>query len=57
MISMKMMRKMLNFPGGRNYIPVDARGQNVWDEVKNGEFVVLVVKIDKGRGLQAFGRV
>lgn len=52
-----MMREMLKYPETRSFIPVDARGEPVWDEAKNGEFYVIVVKIGKERGLQELGRV
>lgn len=55
METMKMQRQMLKHSEGRKYIPVDARGEPIWNEAKNGEFCVLLVKIDKGRGLQEFG--
>jgi hypothetical protein len=41
----------------RGLIPVDEKGEPVFDEKVNGEFAVLVVKIDKGDGLREFGRV
>ncbi|KAK4539929.1 hypothetical protein LTR36_009971 [Oleoguttula mirabilis] len=56
--SMAMKREMLvKLSDARAYIPVDARGELVWSEAEHGEFAVLVVKIDKGRGLQEFGSV
>lgn len=57
MKSMDLMREMRKNPRMRPFIPVDAHGEPIWDEAKNGEFCVIVVKIDKGRGLQEFGRV
>ncbi|KXG46317.1 uncharacterized protein PGRI_051730 [Penicillium griseofulvum] len=53
--SMEKLRQMLKHPEIRKLIPVDARGEPIWDEAKHGEFCVLVVKIDKGRGLEEFG--
>lgn len=44
-------------PEARKYIPVDEKGEPIWREEVNGEFVVIVMKIDKGRGLNEFGRV
>ena len=55
--SLKLKREMLKMPGGRQYIPVDQNSEPVWDEEKNGEFALVVVKIDKERGLQEFGPV
>jgi hypothetical protein len=49
--STKIKRAILKLPEGRKYIPVDAQGVPVWDEAKNGQFVVIVVKIHKGDGL------
>jgi len=54
---MDMKRAMLKQPEARKYIPVDARGEPVWDEKKNGQFVVLVVRINKGDGLTEYGQV
>jgi hypothetical protein len=54
--SMKLKRELLKMPEARSYIPVDEKGEPIWNEEINGEFVVLV-KIDKGRGLKEFGRV
>lgn len=56
-LMMELKREMLKPPEGRKYIPVDAHGEPVRDEAKDGEFVVLVVKIYKRRGLEEFGRV
>lgn len=55
--SMAMKRKMLEQPEGRKYIPADENGEPIWDEKKNGQFVVLVVKINKGDGLTEYGEV
>ena len=55
--SLDMKRAMLKLPDGKKYIPVDDRGEPIWDEAKNGQFALIVVKIDKGEGLQEFGRV
>lgn len=55
--SLKLKREMLKMPEARNYIPVDSKGDIIWDEEKNGRFSVLVVKIDKGDGLREFGEV
>lgn len=38
-------------------IKVDALGEPIWDESINGEFVVIVVKVDNGDGLNEFGMV
>lgn len=54
---MKIKREMLKMPEARAYIPVDARGQPLWDEKKNGQFALVVVKIDKADGLKEFGPV
>ena len=55
--SLGVKRELLKNSEARPYIPVDARGEPVWDEEKNGEFVVIVVRTDKGRGLSEFGTV
>ncbi|KAF2491925.1 hypothetical protein BU16DRAFT_564406 [Lophium mytilinum] len=56
--SMKMLREMWNgVPEAREVIPVDSFGEPIWDESKNGEFVLIVVKIDKESGLKEFGSV
>lgn len=44
-------------PEARAYVPVDGNGEPAWDESINGEFALIVVKIDKGSGLTEFGRV
>ncbi len=54
---MKIKRKMMKTPEGRGYIPVDGRGNPVWDEAVNGEFTMLVVKINKGNGLTEYRRI
>lgn len=54
---MKVKREMLKHPEARSVIPVDSRGEPVWDDAKNGQFVLIVVRIDKYQGLQEFGRV
>jgi hypothetical protein len=55
--SMKLKREMLKHAEGRRIIPGDAQSEPVWDEAKNGQFVVLVVKINKGDGLTEGSRV
>lgn len=42
---------MLQEPAAREYIKVDEKGEPLWDEVKNGRYVVLVTKLRKGDGL------
>lgn len=54
---MKLQRQMLKVPEAREFIPVDSQGEPVWDDAINGQFTLIVVKIDKDRGLQEFGRV
>lgn len=48
---------MLKHPEARAVTPVDSRGELIWDDAKNGQFVLIVVKIDKDQGLLEFGRV
>lgn len=56
--SMKLKLAMLKeSPEAREYIPVDRSGQPIWDEKKHGEYVVIVVKINKGDGLTEFGSI
>ena len=55
--SLKLKRYMLTTPQGREQIPADANGEPIWDEAKNGQFALIVVKIDKGEGLQEFGLI
>lgn len=55
--SLKLKREMLKMPEARTYIPVDKHGEPVWDEKINGEFALIVAKIDKGNGLTEFGSV
>ena len=55
--SLQMKRAMLKTAEGRRIIPVDDRGEPIWDEAKNGQFALIVVRIDKNEGLQEFGRV
>ena len=55
--SLKLKREMLKVPGARAYIPVDSAGQPVWDESLHHEFAVIVVRIDKGAGLNEFSTV
>ncbi|KAI4869399.1 hypothetical protein F4820DRAFT_407288 [Hypoxylon rubiginosum] len=55
--SLELKRKMRKTEEGRRLIPVDRHGNIIWDEEKNGQFVVIVVKIDKGDGYQEFGTV
>ncbi|KAJ5154805.1 uncharacterized protein N7500_010244 [Penicillium coprophilum] len=53
--SMEKLRHMLKNLGIRTLISVDAHGEPIWDEAKHGEFCVLVMMVDKGRGLEDFG--
>ncbi|KAF2103749.1 hypothetical protein NA57DRAFT_50618 [Rhizodiscina lignyota] len=55
--SLQVKRQLMKNPEARRYIPTNANGDIVWDEEKNGQFAVLVVKIDKGDGLREFGEV
>jgi hypothetical protein len=56
--SMNLKRAMLKeHPEGRQYIPVDADGEPVWDEAVHGQYAMLVVKINKGDGLTEYGPV
>ncbi|KIV83578.1 hypothetical protein PV11_05594 [Exophiala sideris] len=55
--SLKLKRELLRTPEGRTYVKTNARGEPLWDESINGEFVVLVVKINKGDGLTEYGPV
>jgi hypothetical protein len=50
--SLEMMRAMLQQPEARQYIRVDNQGEPVWDESRNGRYVVLVTKLKKGSGLE-----
>ena len=54
---MELKREVLKTSVGRQHVPVDSKGDPVWDDAINGEFVVLLVKINKGDGLTEFGRV
>ena len=49
--SLQMKRAMLKHPEGKKYIPVDNRGEPIWNEAKNGQFALIVVRIDKSEGL------
>ncbi|KAK3326921.1 hypothetical protein B0T19DRAFT_440946 [Cercophora scortea] len=56
--SLAMMRIMLvASEEARNHIPVDDNDDPIWDEERNGEFCLMVVKIDKGDGLTEHGLV
>ncbi|KAF2134011.1 hypothetical protein P153DRAFT_427887 [Dothidotthia symphoricarpi CBS 119687] len=55
--SMDLKRAMLKSAEGRKVIPVDDDGEPLWDDAVNGQFVVLVDKINKGDGLTEYGRV
>jgi hypothetical protein len=56
--SLKLKKVILSTnPDAAKYIKVDARGEPIWDDRINGEFTVIVVKIDKGNGLKEFGSV
>lgn len=56
--SLELKRAMLKAdPEARNIIPVDARGEPVWDEKIHGEYAVLVVKISKADGVTEYGPV
>ncbi|KAI0841455.1 hypothetical protein F5Y06DRAFT_259540 [Hypoxylon sp. FL0890] len=55
--SLELKRELMKTDEGKKAIPVDQHGNIIWDEEKNGQFVVLVVKIDKGDGYQEFGKV
>ncbi|KAI1608819.1 hypothetical protein EDD36DRAFT_94440 [Exophiala viscosa] len=52
--ALKLKRELLRTPEGRTYIKTNARGEPLWDESIHGEFVVLVVKINKGDGLTEY---
>ena len=54
---MKIKQLMLEKAEVRQYIKVDGRGIPIWDEAVNGEFTMLVVKINKGDGLMEYGTV
>jgi len=54
--ALKMKRELLKTEA-RPYIKTDARGEPLWDESIDGEFVVLVVKINKGDGLTEYNQV
>lgn len=45
--SMRLKREMLKTGRGKWYIPTDARGEPVWNEAVNGQYVVVVEKIAK----------
>ncbi|KAI6085164.1 hypothetical protein F4821DRAFT_241296 [Hypoxylon rubiginosum] len=53
--SLFLKRKISKTEEGRKLIPVDKHGNVIWDEERNGQFAVIVVKIDKGDGYQEFG--
>ncbi|KAK4945778.1 hypothetical protein LTR10_015126 [Elasticomyces elasticus] len=53
----ELKRELLRTPEGRTYVKTNTRGEPLWDESINGEFVVLVVKINKGDGLTEYGPV
>lgn len=53
--SLATKREMLKHAETRKYIPTGPKGEPVWDEKKMGQFALLVVKIDKGDGLDEFG--
>ncbi|KAF2111381.1 hypothetical protein BDV96DRAFT_690299 [Lophiotrema nucula] len=55
--SMAMKRQMLKHPEGRKAIRVDTRGDPLWDEEINGQFVVIVTRINKGDGLTEYGDI
>ncbi|KAI9708402.1 MAG: hypothetical protein M1828_003000 [Chrysothrix sp. TS-e1954] len=56
--SLKVKRQMLReSPESRKFIPTDGKGEPLWSENVNGQFALLVVKIDKGEGLKEFGNV
>ncbi|CAJ2504290.1 Uu.00g116840.m01.CDS01 [Anthostomella pinea] len=56
--SLKMTRTMRQqIAEARALIPVDGNGDVVWDEAKNDQYAMLVVRIDKGDGLREFGEV
>jgi hypothetical protein len=55
--SLRMKREMLKHPESRPYIPVDKHGEPIWDEKINGQYTVLVVKINKGDGLTEYGEI
>ena len=50
--SMALKCAMLQHPEARKYIPVDSKGEPVWDESINGRYVVIVAKLKKGSGLE-----
>jgi hypothetical protein len=45
---------MLKVPEAKAYIRVDSAGQIVWNDKTDDEFAVIVVRIDKGAGLNEF---
>ncbi|KAL5417182.1 hypothetical protein PMIN06_000922 [Paraphaeosphaeria minitans] len=56
--SLDLKRAMLESdPEARKVIPVDSKGEPVWDEEVHGEYAVLVVKISKADGVTEYGAV
>ncbi|KXT00968.1 hypothetical protein AC578_8207 [Pseudocercospora eumusae] len=52
---LKFKKTLLEHPDAKKYIPTDENGEIIWDEAKNGQFAVMVHKIDKQDGLMEFG--
>lgn len=50
--SLETKREMLKHGEAGKYIPVNRKGEPIWDEKKNGQFDLIVVKIDKEDGLR-----
>jgi hypothetical protein len=55
--ALEVKRELLKTTEGRTNIKTNARGEPLWDDDVHGEFVVLVVKINKGDGLTEYGRI
>ncbi|KAF7196030.1 hypothetical protein HII31_02656 [Pseudocercospora fuligena] len=54
---LKFKQTLLEHPDAKKYIPTDDNGEIIWNEEKNGQFAVMVHKIDKQDGLTEFGEV
>ena len=55
--SLKLKQEILKTGDGSRYVKVEARGNPVWDEASHEEFTLLVVKINRGNGMTAYGNV
>ncbi|OAG09879.1 uncharacterized protein CC84DRAFT_1213256 [Paraphaeosphaeria sporulosa] len=56
--SLELKRAMLKSdPEAQKVIPVDSKGEPVWDEKIHGEYVVQVVKVSKEDGVTEYGTV